>query len=86
MNRNAHKSDLLRVIDASCFKPDRYGHHQFTSPKNGEKYRLKFKKVNLRFERQVISGDGKKEWFAVWSKPWSKIDVKSFSEWFAWVK
>lgn len=71
--------EIKNVIESSGFILDSYGNYVLT--KNSKKYRMKMKKINIRFETKPdIKGH---TWFSVFSKPIVNISpetLKSFLE------
>lgn len=70
--RQRHIQSLQNLIAIAGFTQDKYGNYLKTIGKT--KYRFKFKKVNLRFERKISS-----TWQKISSKVISQIKLDEFA-------
>ena len=66
--RATHTASIKQILLISGFTKDFYGNYKITF--NSREYRLKFKAINLRFERKSGS-----TWHKIFSKPASQIDL-----------
>ena len=73
--RSSHIAAIKQILTVAGFTKDSYGNYKITF--NSREYRLKFKAVNLRFERK--SGT---TWHKIFSKPVSQTDLADLAIYF----